>query len=46
MDERILELAAFYRALGYPCYGEEQLREMSEEELQALYETTFPNRTE
>ncbi len=46
MDERIIELAAFYQAMGYPLYDEEHLKEMKEEELQALYETTFPNRDE
>ena len=29
MDERIIELAAFYQAMGYPLYDEEHLKEMN-----------------
>jgi len=44
MEDMIAELAEYYAVLGYPMYGKEQLEEMSEQELLALYELTFPNR--
>lgn len=44
MDELIEALAAYYQALGYPMYSKENLAELNEEELQDLYEITFPNR--
>lgn len=44
MDEMIDELAEYYAVLGYPLYRKEELEQMSEEELQALYDITFPDR--
>lgn len=44
MDMMIEELAEYYAAMGYPMYTKEQLLTMSEEELQDLYDITFPNR--
>lgn len=44
MEEMIEELAAYYGALGYPLYEIEELKKMSETEINDLYEITFPNR--
>lgn len=44
MEEMIEELAAYYSALGYPLYGIEELKKMSEEEINDLYEITFADR--
>ncbi len=44
MEEMIEELAAYYGALGYPLYEIEELKKMSEAEINDLYEITFPNR--
>lgn len=44
MEEMIDELAGYYEAMGFPMYTREKLMEMSEEEVQDLYDLTFPNR--
>lgn len=44
MEEMIEELAGYYEAMGFPMYSCEKLKEMNEEEIQNLYEMTFPNR--
>lgn len=44
MEEMIQELAEYYAALGFPLYTKEKLEEMSTEEIENLYEMTFPNR--
>lgn len=44
MEEMIEELATYYGALGYPMYKIEELKKMSEAEINDLYEITFPNR--
>ena len=43
MEQIIEELAAYYAALGYPMYDIDQMKKMSEDELNDLYEITFPN---
>ena len=40
----IEELAEYYAAMGFPMYKKEKLMELSEQELQDLYDITFPNR--
>ena len=44
MEQIIEELAAYYATLGYPMYDIDELKQMSEDELNDLYEITFPNR--
>lgn len=44
MKEMIDELADYYEAMGFIMYTKEKLMEMSEEEIQNLYDMTFPNR--
>lgn len=44
MEEMMEELAEYYAVLGYPMYSKEELEAMSEAEIQALYDITFPER--
>lgn len=44
MEEMIEDLTQYYEAMGFPMYSNEKLREMSKEEIENLYELTFPNR--
>lgn len=44
MEEMIEELAQYYEMLAYPMYSREQLETMSEAEIIALYDMTFPDR--
>ena len=44
MAEMIEELAEYYAVLGYPMYSKEELEAMSEMDVQALYDMTFPDR--
>lgn len=43
MEQMIEELAQYYAAMGFPMYSLEHLQEMNEEEIENLYELTFPN---
>ncbi len=44
MEEMIEELAEYYEMLAYPMYSRAELETMSEKEVLALYEMTFPDR--
>lgn len=42
-EEKIEALANYYSLLNFPLYNKEAIMDMSDEELDALYDITFPN---
>ena len=43
IEAMIDTLANYYQALGYTLYNREELEQMSDEEIENLYDVTFPN---